>query len=642
MKIRRLVAPFLLAAALSALQAQPSLAKDKWINITTRNFNIVSNADERDTRELAQKLEQFRFVFSQLFNIKAAGTVPVTVMVFKSDGAFTPYKPLYNGKPQNIAGYFQQGRNENVIALNISGNELRPMAVIFHEYTHLLTSFSVREWPAWLSEGVAELYSTFDVKKNEVTLGIPVSSHVFLLRDNRIMPLSGLFSVDHKSPEYNEGKKQGIFYAESWALVHYLMFGDKSVRQPQLVKFVDMLMSGASADEAFREAMKTDFASMEKELRRYVGNDKYNGTIYTLATTQVETEMTVKALDEAEVQFYLGNLLFRTRRADEAEAYFKRAAELDPSLARPYEGLGFLAVERGRLGEAKEHFKKAIANGSKNHLAHYRYADALRHSGMEGSGGLGPSLGPQDVDTIIEELKTSIKLMPTFAYSYELLGFVRMWSGENLEEGAEMLKRAAQLEPQNKQFRLSLAQIQMRLQDYTGAKKTLEPLLAAEDDSSVKTAAASMMNIIEDHNRPLVESSSRSDPLSSSTAESRETPRLIRRGEEKSESPAQDDGEATEGPTGRPSVRIEGAEILGGVLAAIECGDGMTLVFKTRDKVLRFTVADVTTLQFYSQDPQFKGSIGCGPINLKAYVYFKPLPGQTRFAGNAVGVELAK
>jgi hypothetical protein len=233
--------------------------------------------------------------------------------------------------------------------------------------------------------------------------------------------------------------------------------------------------------------------------------------------------------------------------------------------------------------------------------------------------------------------------MPTFAYSYELLGFMRMWSGENLEEGAEMLKRAAQLEPQNKQFRLSLAQIQMRLKDYAAAKTTLEPLLAAEDDSSVKTAAASMMNIIENHNRPVIEPSSRSEPLSttSTTAESREAPRLIRRGEEKSESPVPDDG-ATEGPSGRASVRIEGAEILGGVLAAIECGDGMTLVFRTRDKLLRFTVADVTTLQFYSQDPQFKGSIGCGPINLKAYVYYKALPGQTRFAGNAVGVELAK
>src|SRR6185295_5526649 len=147
------------------------------------------------------------------------------------------------------------------------------------------------------------------------------------------------------------------------------------------------LMSGVSADEAFREALTTDFVSVEKELRRYVGNDKYSGTIYTLASTQVETEMTVRPLDDAEVQFYLGNLLFRTRRADEAEAYFKKAAELDPNLARPYEGLGFLAMQRGRLSESKDHFKKAIANGSKNHLAHYRYADALRHNGMEKFGG---------------------------------------------------------------------------------------------------------------------------------------------------------------------------------------------------------------------------------------------------------------
>jgi tetratricopeptide (TPR) repeat protein len=419
------------------------------------------------------------------------------------------------------------------------------------------------------------------------------------------------------------------------------MFGDKSVRQPQLVKFVDLLMSGVSADEAFREALKTDFVSVEKELRRYVGNDKYNGTIFTLASTQVETEMTVRALDDAEVQFYLGNLLFRTRRVDEAEVYFKKAAELDPNLARPYEGLGFLAMQRKRYAEAKEHFRKAIQNGSKNHLAHYHYADALRHDGMESSAGLISSLSPDQVKTIVEELKTSIKLMPTFAYSYELLGFVRLETGENLEEGAQMLKQALRLEPQNKQFALGLAQMQVRMQDYATAKKTLEPLLAAEDDSSVKNAAASLMSFIDARNQPVTESSTHSE-APSSAAERGEAPRLIRRDEEnKSESEAPDEA-STEGPTGRPSVRIEGAEILGGVLAAIECGDGMTLVFRTRDKLLRFTVADVTALQFYSQDPQFKGSIGCGPINLKAYVYFKALPTQTRFAGNAVGVELAK
>ena len=635
---RSIVSAFFIAVGLSALLGQPAWAKDKWINLTTKNFNIVSNADERDTRELAQKLEQFRFVFSQLFNIKAADSVPVTVMVFKSDSAFTPFKPLYNGKPKNLAGYFQQGRDENVIALNISGNELRPMAVIFHEYTHLLTSFSVREWPLWLSEGMAEVYSTFDVKKNEVTLGAPVSNHVFLLRDNKLMSLAGLFGVDHKSPEYNEGKKQGIFYAQSWALAHYLMFGDKSVRQPQLVKFVDLVMSGTAPDDAFREALKTDYVSIEKELRHYVGKDSYSGVLYRLPSTQVETEMAVRPLDEAEVQFYLGNLLFRTRRADESEAYFKRAAELDPTLARPYEGLGFLAMQRNRYAEAKEQFKKAIANGSRNHLVHYHYADALRHDGTEG--GLNARLTPDQVNTIVEELKASIKLMPTFAYSYALLGFVRLEADENLEEGAQMMKQALRLEPQNKHFAISLAHIQVRMRDYAAARKILEPLIA-EDDSSVKGEAVSLMNLIDSNSRPLAEPSIRSGTASASP-EPGAPPRLIRRGEEnKSESTAPDEADA-EGPTSRATVTIKDTETVAGVLVAIECGNGMILVFKTRDKVLRFSVGDVTALQFYSQDPEFKGDIGCGPMNLKAYLYFKALPGQTKFAGDAVAVELAK
>ena len=67
-------------------------------------------------------------------------------MVFKNDGSFKPYKPLYNGKPANLSGYFQPGQDENVIALDIGANEQRRMSVIFHEYTHLVTSVTPREW----------------------------------------------------------------------------------------------------------------------------------------------------------------------------------------------------------------------------------------------------------------------------------------------------------------------------------------------------------------------------------------------------------------------------------------------------------------------------------------------------------------
>ena len=326
MKSLRFTAALLVACVVVALHATPAQAKDKWINLTTKNFNIISNADEGETRKLSLKLEQFHYIFSKLFNLPAVRPIPTTVMVFKNDGSFKPYKPLYNGKPASLAGYFQPSQDENLIAIDIGANEQRPLSVIFHEYTHLVTSETRRVWPLWLREGLAEVYSSFEVQDNKVTLGNPISHHVFLLRDNKFIPLQTLFSVRHDSTIYNEREKQGIFYAQSWALCHYFMFGDKNGRRPQIVEFVNLIEQGVDADRAFKQAFKADTSEIEKQLRHYVGNSQYTINTYTLASTEGEKDIAVRPISEGEAQSYLGNLLARTNRMDEAEVLFKQAA----------------------------------------------------------------------------------------------------------------------------------------------------------------------------------------------------------------------------------------------------------------------------------------------------------------------------
>ncbi|MCX6951304.1 MAG: hypothetical protein NTV51_03840, partial [Verrucomicrobia bacterium] len=62
-------------------------------------------------------------------------------MLFDSDKRFTPYKPTYQGKPKDVAGYFVGGDDETVIALNLdveTDDESSPAETIFHEYVHLL------------------------------------------------------------------------------------------------------------------------------------------------------------------------------------------------------------------------------------------------------------------------------------------------------------------------------------------------------------------------------------------------------------------------------------------------------------------------------------------------------------------------
>ena len=260
-------------------------AKEQWVSVQAKHFLLVGNAGEKDIRRVGAKLEQFREVFSKLFpkaNINAP--VPTRVIVFKNRNAYLPFMPVYQGKVSEVAGYFQAGQDVNYITLTAELNSQNPFGTIFHEYVHALLNDNTYRPPVWFNEGMAEFYSSFDVTDGDrkVTLGKPLAAHVFLLRENKFVPLARLFAVDHGDPEYNERDKKGVFYAEAWALVHYLMLGNNGQRQPQFSKYLSLLADGSAIGEAFQTAFQTDFATLEKELRTYISRSSYPIQEYSL------------------------------------------------------------------------------------------------------------------------------------------------------------------------------------------------------------------------------------------------------------------------------------------------------------------------------------------------------------------------
>ena len=112
--MKRFVFPLVVALCFLALVSQHSIvsAKDTWVSIRTKNFLMVGNANEKDIRKVALKLEQFREVFTKLFpNMTFNTPVPTTVVVFKSKSNYAPFGP------PNSGGYFQAGQDVNYIAL---------------------------------------------------------------------------------------------------------------------------------------------------------------------------------------------------------------------------------------------------------------------------------------------------------------------------------------------------------------------------------------------------------------------------------------------------------------------------------------------------------------------------------------------
>lgn len=417
-RLRIIAALFLLC-----LTTVSAPAKETWTRVQSKNFTLVGNGSAGEIRKVAIKLEQFRDALARLFPKTRLNTsVPTTVVVFKTDESFNDFKPRYKGKvKERIGGYFIQGEDGNYVAMTTDTGRLRtPYQVIFHEYVHFLVGNNLKDAPLWLNEGLAEFYSTFETSDDEqdVIIGRAIIWHLATLNQGRMLPLKTLLAVDHKSPHYNESSKAGIFYAESWALVHYLMLGNNQKRQAQLSRFITQLGT-MPLEENFRSSFGATYEEIERELFNYVNRVTYPAIKYTF-TKQLEfdKEMQTAVLSEAEVKYYQANLLLRLHEFDEAEGYLQKSIELDPKLAAPQVSMGILRFQQGRRSEAVPFFERALKEDPQNYLAHIYYALALSAEGK--------------TEKAIKSYKEAIRLKPDSLKAYTQLAalYSSLWREE--------------------------------------------------------------------------------------------------------------------------------------------------------------------------------------------------------------------
>src|SRR6185369_11829680 len=178
--------------------------------------------------------------------------------------------PLYQGRPANVAGYSQACDDVNYITMSLDPRERDPFGVAFHEYVHLHLRDNIPGVPLWLNEGLAEFYGSLQFSGGEALLGLPLPYYIRLLRSEEMLPLATLLGIDSRSPHYNEQDQSGIFYGESWALVHYLMLGGGPGRQDQFKRFLQLVSRGDDVVKALESSFGMTLDTIEKELYAYV------------------------------------------------------------------------------------------------------------------------------------------------------------------------------------------------------------------------------------------------------------------------------------------------------------------------------------------------------------------------------------
>ena len=135
---------------------------------------------------------------------------------------------------------------------------------------------------------------------------------------------------------------------------------------------------------------------------------------------------------------------FTTPGLDEAEAWFKRAIELEPSLARAHAGRSYVYLlstwyrdpsrRRELLGKAMEFARSAVALDERDAVCRFVLGRAKCMT--------------QHYAAAIAELEAAIELNPSFAQGYFALAFTLVWCGRE-DEAIALIEQAVELSPRD-------------------------------------------------------------------------------------------------------------------------------------------------------------------------------------------------
>jgi TPR repeat protein len=465
MRIRAAAAAGLLLAA----AAPAGAAERPWVEVRSPHFQVVTDAGEKSGREAAERFEQIRAAFGLLGSkLRLDPAQPLTILLARDERSLQQLLPQYfeqkgRARPGGVFLALPQRMFVVLRADLADDDEETGHSVLFHEYVHLLNSLNFRTVPIWLAEGLAEFYAHTTVESARVVVGRPSAYHIALLRDRPLLPFPEFFAVDARSPHYNEADRASIFYAQAWAVTHWLLLGEKGANRPRLQNFMERLSAGATMTEAAREAFG-DPAALRHTLDGYLLKHAYYAQ--TLPALKIEpAAYTTRAVAPGEAAAWRALLHLGFGRMEDARRDVEQALRLAPEVALGHEASAQLLAREARLPEARAAAAAAIERDA-------RSVPALMIAGhlAQLPGGTGPA-------EAAKLLEAALGVAPAHALALVALAEARAQAGAPTAETLALARRAVEAWPSNLVARFALAEQLLRHGDQRGALAEAEQAL---------------------------------------------------------------------------------------------------------------------------------------------------------------------
>jgi tetratricopeptide (TPR) repeat protein len=457
---------------------------EKWVEVRSAHFVVSSNAGEPDARRIAEQFEQIRAVFHGAFGkLRVDPPQPVAILAARDETTMKMLAPEEWAGEGHVrpAGLFHSDGEKDYVVMRLDAQGTSAFHTVYHEYTHALLHMNYNRVPLWLNEGLAEFFGNSTLTAKDVTTGAADKTHLYVLSKNELLPVETLLQVKENSPYYNEMNRASIFYAESWAVVHYLLLDPEARRQQLLGKFFAAWNTSGDAVEAAREAFG-DLASFDETIKRYVQQPSPRAGVALPTQEAVASGYAVRTLSAAEVLAVRGDFFVHRQKMEQAQPLLEKAVEAEPNLAAAHEALGFFDYRDGDFVAADDEMTKAIELGSTSFLPYYCHGLLLLRDLTATQG---------DTDTASTFLERAAQMNPQFAPTFEALTQAYSRSAGTQKQALEAATKAAQLDPTSSSYTINLIYTLLnnnRAREARGLADKLQAMASSQEDTRAARA----------------------------------------------------------------------------------------------------------------------------------------------------------
>jgi hypothetical protein len=185
--------------------------------------------------------------------------------------------------------------------------------------TVLSDSFSGR-LPFWFSRGLAAVLSNTIVTDRQVEFGHGIQSYMEELRGGRFA-LRDLLSMTRESPAFGREIERQRFDAQSWALVHYLIFGqaDREASASRVNELVRLTVAGMPPVDATAKVYG-GLPALDLAYRTYIDRGLLRYSQMAVDAKIVRRDFQARAMLPAEALAIRAEYHVATNRLNEAKA----------------------------------------------------------------------------------------------------------------------------------------------------------------------------------------------------------------------------------------------------------------------------------------------------------------------------------